>query len=130
MKVSQVFSGEYLTAADLQGQEHAVVIAGVEMKKFDDGNKLMISFQGRKKNLVANKTNSNRIAMMYGDDTDGWIGKEVLLYVDWVDYQGKTVEAIRIRPPAKAAPQKAAVNDDPVALAKAAYARQMAARAK
>jgi hypothetical protein len=103
MKVSQVFSGDYLTAADLQGKEPSVVIASVEVKKFDDGDKLLISFQGKKKALVANKTNSRRIAMMYGDETDAWVGKEVVLYTDMVDFQGKTVEALRVRPPKKQA---------------------------
>lgn len=101
MKVSQIFSGEYLKAADLQGNEHSVVIADVQVKEFDDGNKLLITFQGRKKGLVANKTNSNRIAMAYGDDTDAWVGKEIILYPDMVDFQGKSTEAIRVRPPAR-----------------------------
>lgn len=101
MKVSQVFSGDYLKAADLQGNEHSVVISAIEVKEFDDGNKLLLTFQGRKKGLVANKTNSNRVAMAYGDDTDGWVGKEIILYPDIVDFQGKPTEAIRVRPPAK-----------------------------
>jgi hypothetical protein len=102
MKVSQVFSGDYLKATDLDGREPTVVIATVEVKQFDDGNKLLIMFQGKKKGLVANKTNANRIAMLYGDDTDGWIGKEVVLYTDIVDFQGKPTEAIRVRGPNKA----------------------------
>ena len=102
MKVSQVFAGEYLAAADLQGQEHTVVIASVELKEFDDGDKLLLTFQNRKKGLVANKTNSKRIAMLYGDETEGWVGKEIILYPDIVDYQGKPTEAIRVRGAQKA----------------------------
>lgn len=101
MKVSEVFSGDYLKAADLQGAEPTVVIASVEVKEFDDGNKFLIAFQNKKKGLVANKTNSRRIAMLYGDDTDNWIGKEIVLYTDMVDFQGSTVEAIRVRGPKK-----------------------------
>lgn len=108
MKVSNVFSGDTLKAADLQGHEPTVVIASVEMKKFDNGNKLVITFQGKKKALVCNKTNSNRIAYMYGDETEDWIGKEITLYTDLVDFQGSTVEAIRIRPSKRAAPPSAA----------------------
>jgi hypothetical protein len=103
MKVSQVFSGEYLKAADLQGHEPTVVIEKVELKEFDDGNKFLITFAGKKKGLVANKTNASRIAMLYGDDTDAWLGKEIILYTDIVDFQGKPTEAIRVRGPQKAA---------------------------
>ena len=101
MEISSVFGGDTLKAADLQGTEPTVVIASVEMKKFDNGNKLVIAFQGKKKSLVCNKTNANRIAYTYGTNTDNWIGKEITLYTDLVDFQGSTVEAIRIRPPAK-----------------------------
>lgn len=101
MKVSQVFSGEYLAAPDLQGAEHNVVIESVTLKEFDDGNKFLITFQNRKKGLVANKTNSKRIATLYGDETDGWLGKEIVLYPDIVDFQGKATEAIRVRGPVK-----------------------------
>lgn len=103
MKVSQVFSGEYLKAADLQGREPTVVIEKVELKEFDDGNKFLITFQDKKKGLVANKTNAGRIALLYGDDTDEWLGKEIVLYTDIVDFQGKPTEAIRVRGPQKAA---------------------------
>ena len=101
MKVSKVFSGDYLKAADLDGNEPTVVISEVKEKEFDDGLKLIISFQGKKKSLVANKTNSNRIKMLYGDETDDWIGREVILYTDIVDFQGEPKPAIRVRPPAK-----------------------------
>lgn len=109
MELSSVFGGDSLKAADLQGQEHSVVIADVQMKQFDNGNKLVISFQGRKKALICNKTNANRIAYAYGSNTDHWVGKEVILYPDLVDFQGKPVEAIRVKPPmARAAPRDVA----------------------
>ena len=101
MKVSKVFAGEYLAAADLDGEDHSVVIESVTEKKFDDGNKLLVTFQGWEKGLVANKTNSGRIAMLYGDETEEWVGREIVLYEDLVDYQGKTVKAIRVRGPKK-----------------------------
>ncbi len=101
MKVSEVFSGDYLKAADLDGHEPVVIIAGVEEKEFDNGNKLVISFQGKKKSLVANKTNSSRIAYLHGDETDDWIGREIQLYTEMVDFQGKPMPAIRIRPAPK-----------------------------
>lgn len=104
MELSSVFGGDTLKAADLQGHEPTVIISDVTMKKFDNGNKLVISFRGKQKSLVANKTNANRIAHAYGSNTDHWIGKEITLFTDLVDFQGNTVEAIRVRAP-KRAPQ-------------------------
>jgi hypothetical protein len=110
MELSQVFESATLKAADLQGNEPVVKIATVEQKKFDDGNKLVITFEGKKKALVCNKTNANRIASAYGTDTDAWIGKEVTLFVDQVDFKGDIVDAIRVRVK-KPAPGKDAFDD-------------------
>ena len=104
MEISSVFGGDTLKAADLQGTEPVVVIASVEMKKFDNGNKLVLSFVGKKKTLVVNKTNASRIAYAHGTNTDGWVGKEIQLYTDFVDFQGKLTEAIRVRPAPKRTP--------------------------
>jgi hypothetical protein len=97
MELSSVFGGDTLKAADLQGYEANVVIASVEQKKFDNGNKLILKFIGKKKALVCNKTNAKRIAMMHGTNTDAWTGKPITLYVDIVDFQGEPTEAIRVR---------------------------------
>lgn len=97
MDISTVFGGDSLKAADLQGSEPTVVISHVQAKEFDDGNKLVVSFEGKKKSLVCNKTNANRIAFMYGTETNGWIGKEITLYEEMVDFQGKLTPAIRVR---------------------------------
>lgn len=97
MELSSVFGGDSLKAADLQGHEPTVIIATVEMKKFDNGNKLVVTFEGKKKCLICNKTNANRIAFAFGTNTDGWIGREVTLYTDMVDFQGSVREAIRVR---------------------------------
>jgi hypothetical protein len=100
MKVSDVFaSQETLRAADLGDKEWTLAIASVESKNFDDGTKLVIGFQNAKKKLVANKTNSGRIAKLYGDETDGWVGKEVILRAEMVDFKGESVMAIRVQPP-------------------------------
>lgn len=109
MELSSVFGGDTLKAADLQGHEPTVIISDVQMKKFDNGNKLVVTFEGKKKALVCNKTNANRIAYAFGTNTDNWIGKEVTLFTDLVDFQGKAVEAIRVRA-AKPRPSVAAGN--------------------
>jgi hypothetical protein len=46
---------------------------------------------------VTNKTNANRIAHSFGPNTDAWIGREIVLYTDLVNFQGKTTEAIRVK---------------------------------
>lgn len=102
--LNEVFPSKYIKAADLQGREVHVVIAEVTVEKMGDDRKLVMYFQGKEKGLVTNKTNANRVATLYGEDTDQWIGKEILLGTDFVDFQGRTVEAIRVKPPTRRTP--------------------------
>jgi|HubBroStandDraft_3_1064219.scaffolds.fasta_scaffold00290_13 hypothetical protein len=117
MELSDVFGGPTLKADDLKGTEPTVTIAKVEMVEFDKKKKLVISFVGKTKVLICNKTNANRIAFVNGSNTDKWIGKKIQLYSDIVDFQGKAVEALRVRPikPTPAAAAPGPDFDDPVA---------------
>jgi hypothetical protein len=99
MRISSAFPSEYLKAADLQGRNIRVVIGHVEMRDVGDDHKPVLFFQGKEKGLVLNKTNANNVALIYGDDTEEWTGKEVILFEATVDFQGRSVPAIRIRSP-------------------------------
>lgn len=97
MNINDVFSGNFLKADDLKGKTVRVTISKVEVKEFDDGNKIIVHFQGKEKSLVCNKTNANIIAENVGDpDTDNWVGTTQLLTVKKVEFQGKLVPAIRV----------------------------------
>ena len=98
MRVSAAFPSNYLKAADLQGREVNVRIARILMEDIGDDHKPVIYFQGKEKGLVLNKTNANNIALIYGDETDNWINQVITLFSAWVDFQGKSVEAIRVKP--------------------------------
>lgn len=109
MNINEVFPSKYLKAEDLQGREITVTIANVIVEKIGQGEdrKPVAYFQGKEKGVALNKTNSTNIAAAFGPETDAWIGAKVILYPAWVDYQGKSVQAIRIRP-AFDAPQRQA----------------------
>jgi hypothetical protein len=97
--INEVFGGETLKAADLQGREFTLAIANVKAKEFDKGNKLVIKFVGAKKALIANRTNAKRVAMLYGNNTDFWVGRQVTLYAEMVDFKGEPTWAIRVKAP-------------------------------
>lgn len=97
MRVDEIFGGSFLKADDLQGKTVRVTISAVDVKEFDDGNKIVISFQGKDKKLVCNKTNSSIIAENLGSqETEDWVGKVISLTVKKVEFQGKLVPAIRV----------------------------------
>ncbi len=99
MNINDVFPSKYLKAADLQGHEPTVIISRCEVEAIGDQRKLVLYFQGKEKGMICNRTNADRIAFLYSPDTDGWIGKPIILFTDMVSFQGKTMQALRVKPP-------------------------------
>ena len=98
VSINDQFPSRFLKAADLKGQPVQLVIKDFGTEKMPDGNnKACLYFRKTDKILVLNKTNANKIADIYGDETDEWIGKEVTLYPTTTEMQGREVEAIRVR---------------------------------
>lgn len=99
MDVNAMFPSNFLKASDLQGQEVSVTISRINYEKMSDGSdKPVVYFMGKEKGLVLNKTNATTIADMYGNDTDAWTNAQITLGTIWTDFQGKQVQAIRVRP--------------------------------
>lgn len=92
---------KYLKASDLQGREVKARIAGHDVAQFDNGNKVVLTFDGKEKGLTLNKTNAMKIADAYGEDIESWAGNEIIMYPDKTDYQGSLVDCIRVRIPPK-----------------------------
>jgi len=117
MRISAAFPSDYLKAADLQGRQVKVKIDRVEIKEIGGEPKPILYFVGKEKGVVLNKTNASNIAAAYGDDTDDWQDAEVILFEAMVDFQGKTVPAIRVRipprQPARERPQSVLANEAP-----------------
>lgn len=100
-------SGDYLKAADLKKKTVKVTIApDWTVKEFDEtsregqpykAKKIILSFVGKEKKLVVNKTNATAIEYAFGP-VEQWAGKEIELYPTMVPMGDGMVEAIRVRP--------------------------------
>lgn len=112
MNINGAFPSAYLKAADLQGRRVVVKMAGVKMEDIGGDHKPILSFVGKDKGLVLNKTNATMIAEIVGtEETDDWAGQSIVLYPTKTDFQGKRVDAIRVDypPPAARKPEPVAV---------------------
>ena len=97
MRISAAFPSQYLKAADLQGQTIRIKISHVAMEDIGGDQKPILYFADTEKGMVLNKTNANSIAGVHGDDTDNWHGHTIDLYEAQVDFQGKSMPAIRVK---------------------------------
>jgi hypothetical protein len=100
MNINDAYPSKYLRADDLQNREITVIIDHVVMEEIGQEKQMKpaLYFRGKQKGVILNKTNATNIATAYGPDMDAWTGQPVILFPAWVDMQGKTVQAIRIRP--------------------------------
>ena len=106
--IHDAFPSNYLKASDLKGTQPVVVIDRVEFEPVGHQKEMkpILYFAGKEKGVVLNKTNSRKIAELAGSpETDDWQGFRVRLFSTHVEFQGESVEAIRIKaaPPANAA---------------------------
>jgi hypothetical protein len=100
MKISNAFPSKYLKAADLNDRPALMTMSRVEIEDIGaDEKKPVLYFSKQQKGLVLNRTNSKVISTIYGDDTDNWEGKLIVLFPAMVEFKGDTVEAIRVRKP-------------------------------
>ena len=111
MKITTAFPSKYLRADDLGGREFKVLVDRVELEDVSgDGSefKPVLYFSERKKGLVLNRTNSGVIAAVYGEETDAWSGRPVVLFPTQTQFQGRTVPCLRVR-----VPMHEAADDEP-----------------
>lgn len=113
MRISDAFPSNFIKASDLRGQDVQVVISNVTMEDIGGDHKPVLHFQGKERGMVLNKTNSNVITDVYGDETNEWIGKPITIYPTRTDFQGKMVDAIRVRYPNDVPPQQQQRTQEP-----------------
>jgi hypothetical protein len=124
MNISKAYPSNYLKASDIESENLVLTIAGIAMESVgqEKEQKPVLYFQEIEKGVVLNKTNANTISQVLGTpETDNWIGQKIALYAAEVEFQGKTVESIRVRLRAPRAAQ-------PQPQAQAAAARPVASR--
>jgi len=113
MKITDAFPSDYLKAADAE-RPVMFTMSHIEMRDVGDDHKPVLFFIGQQKGLVLNRTNAATIADAYGDDTDGWQGKQIVLFKDDnVYYAGKKTPAIRVRKPKQQAKPPAPAPEPP-----------------
>jgi hypothetical protein len=114
MDINEVYGdSKWLRAVDLQGRKVRVTIENWDVTEFKqlDGStrdQIILTFSGKEKKLGLNVTNCKMIASMHGNETDGWIGKEILLFPTKIldSRTGNMVDCIRVEYEARPAKAK------------------------
>jgi hypothetical protein len=95
------FKGNYIAAAEIGDKKPMITISKVGIVKMekDDGRTkdgLVVHMQGTDRGWVLCKTNAICLAALFGNETDAWVGKRVVLYSTLVQFGKDKVPGIRI----------------------------------
>jgi hypothetical protein len=105
--VTDLYQSKYLKAADLAGMPKQVVIANATLETFQNEGesvrKVVLHFAGMKP-MVINKTNWQILEGAWSNNTDNWLGKQIMLVPSSVSVKGQLHKTIRIEPLPAAAP--------------------------
>ncbi len=95
--------GNYLKKEDIDGARIVTLTDVWSEAVLSAGRKkLVVSFREFEKPLILNKTNIKRFARIFGTgDTKAWRGPVTLYVEPGVEYAGRVVGGIRVRPAAK-----------------------------
>ena len=119
-KVGEMIESKYLKQSDVEDDVTVTIIKVGRHNIAKEGDepelKWLIKYEEFSKPMVLNATNIKRLARACNsDDTDDWIGKKVVLYVDHdVEFAGNVVGGLRIKAAPKPTRQVPPKSDAPV----------------
>src|SRR5262249_18650427 len=99
---SEFDKSKYLRAEDLKAEKKfrikAVTVEVVSNDRKEE-EKLVVWFSNDKRGLVLNKTNNRTLRGAFGDNTEAWEKKIIVIFPTMVDMRGKMTPALRVRIP-------------------------------
>jgi len=103
-KVSEMIQSKFLRKEDFE-EDRVMTIRGLKLEDMpgDDGTqKWVLYFKEEAKGMALNVTTIRVLEAAFGDDSDMWLGKRVMVYVDPnVSFGGRVVGGLRLRTPKK-----------------------------
>lgn len=116
MHIDSLFPNKWLKASDLCNKAITVTIEKVEEMEVgsEREKRPVVSFVGKTKKLILNKTNTRAIGDLYGGETDDWPTHKIVLFPTSTQYGDKEMATIRVKPPKDYVRPEAADEDEAV----------------
>ena len=105
--MEEVLASQWLAKEDVSLTGTELTIAGVSQEEIgqDKDRKFALHFKFGAKPLILNKTNTRILAVLFGPNSDNWMGKQIVAYNDpTVGYAGQMTGGVRLRVATPAAP--------------------------
>jgi hypothetical protein len=101
MRVSVDFGGRFWKAEHLLKPVLLTIKSVSQEAMMGDTRdmKWVLWFEEDARGLVLNQTNAKIIDSLYGDDSDVWKEKQIVLFKSNTEMQGRIVDCVRVREP-------------------------------
>lgn len=99
MDYEKLFPGRFVKSADFGGKDVTLQITAIRSEDIDEKSKAILSFANTKKSMVLNRTNAEALKLMFGRETDAWMGKRVTFFPATIKdpFSDEMITAIRVR---------------------------------
>lgn len=103
MKSTEFTESKYLnakTAGQLNGKTLTIFDVKAEMVGQDENQarKLIVGFESVDKGCIINRTNNEILTEAFGEETDTWIGRSVILHIIMTQFKGERKPGIQLEP--------------------------------
>ena len=104
VKASEIYTSKYLSAkisGQYNGKKYTIDSVhkeSVGMTEEDMKDRLVMRLSGIDKPVVLNSTNNAILSTAFGDETDLWINRAVVLRIVKVSFNGQMVDGIQFEP--------------------------------
>ena len=97
MNVLEMYRSNYMKSDSLNGQAFCFTITDCSAEKVGEGEKrLVLAFLEVSSLMILDRTNTNMLAELYGQETSEWIGKVIKLAPSTTLFLGQVVKYVRI----------------------------------
>jgi hypothetical protein len=117
MKVSEIKASQrrYLQTATVKERPIVATISNLEMETVGQGTEAKtkpVLYLENEKPMVLNASNLEALSEAFGDDTDIWPGHKIKVRCVKTQFQGKTVDGLRVEPIVPKPALKDELNDE------------------
>ena len=96
MRAPDAFQSKYLKSTDVKAKPIVATISHMEMELVGQEQKPVLHLEGEKP-MVLNRTNFETLENAFGDSND-WAGHKIKISCQPTQFQGRTVDGLRITP--------------------------------
>jgi hypothetical protein len=99
MKAYEFETSKFLNAKSA-GEYNGKTLTIYEVKSeiVREMKKMVIGFESVEKTLIVNKTNRTALTDAFGDETNDWYGRKVILHITRVTFDGQPTASIVLEP--------------------------------